>query len=56
MWIDGVNFTPRSKRDAELQGIQIVQQELNLIPTLSVAENLYLSRLPRSLAGFIDAN
>ncbi len=46
MWIDGVNFTPRSKRDAELQGIQIVQQELNLIPTLSVAENLYLSRLP----------
>jgi ribose transport system ATP-binding protein len=31
---------------AEAQGVHIVQQELNLIPTLSVAENLFLNRMP----------
>ncbi len=46
MFIDGTDFDPSSKRDAEHRGIEIVQQELNLIPTLTVAENLQLSRLP----------
>ena len=45
-------YRPKSKRDAEERGVQIVQQELNLIPTMSVAENLFLSRLPRRI-GFI---
>jgi ribose transport system ATP-binding protein len=39
-------FKPRSKSQAENAGIQIVQQELNLIPTLDVAQNLFLHRLP----------
>jgi ribose transport system ATP-binding protein len=39
-------FEPRSKLQAESAGIQIVQQELNLIPTLDVAQNLFLHRLP----------
>ncbi|MEI8211798.1 MAG: sugar ABC transporter ATP-binding protein [Planctomycetota bacterium] len=39
-------FEPRSKSQAESAGIQIVQQELNLIPTLDVAQNLFLHRLP----------
>lgn len=42
----GNSYAPRTKREAEEAGIQIVQQELNLIPTLSVAENLMLTRLP----------
>jgi ribose transport system ATP-binding protein len=52
MMIRGRRYAPRTKTDAERQGIQIVQQELNLIPTLSVAENLYLNRLP-SCGGWI---
>jgi ribose transport system ATP-binding protein len=52
MWLAGQRYAPRGKRDAESAGVQIVQQELNLIATLSVAENLMLSRLP-SFAGVI---
>ena len=39
-------YSPGNKRDAEVAGIEIVQQELNLIPTLSVAENLFFGRFP----------
>jgi ribose transport system ATP-binding protein len=49
MWFQEREYAPRSKRDAERAGVQIVQQELNLIPNLDVAENLYLSRLPHTL-------
>lgn len=49
MSIDGEPYAPADKAAAETQGVQIVQQELNLIPTLSVAENLYLRDLPRRL-------
>ncbi|MFI4874605.1 MAG: sugar ABC transporter ATP-binding protein [Blastopirellula sp. JB062] len=45
-------YLPRNKRDAETAGVEIVQQEFNLIPTLSVAENLLLTRLP-ALGGVI---
>lgn len=40
------DYQPSSKQDAETRGVQIVQQELNLIETLSVAENLRLASLP----------
>ena len=36
--------TIRSTRDAEAHGIAIIHQELNLIPQLSVMENLFLGR------------
>ena len=49
----GNSYAPQQKADAEQTGIQIVQQELNLIPTLSVAENLFLNRLPRRF-GVVD--
>ena len=39
-------YRPASKQEAESNGIEIVQQELNLISTLSVAENLFLTQLP----------
>ncbi len=51
--LDGVPYAPVGKPDAEAAGIHIVHQELNIIGTLSVAENLFLSRLPRR-AGVID--
>jgi ribose transport system ATP-binding protein len=33
-------------RDAELAGVAIIHQELNLVPELSVAENIFLGREP----------
>ena len=44
--LDGVSIDPRSPLDAQKLGISTVYQEVNLIPTLSVAENLFLGRLP----------
>jgi ABC-type sugar transport system ATPase subunit len=36
------------------QGIVLISQELTLAPTLSVAENVYAGRLPRTRLGTID--
>ncbi|MFE7117639.1 sugar ABC transporter ATP-binding protein [Streptomyces sp. NPDC057654] len=40
-------------QDAERHGIAAIHQEFNLVPDLSVAENIFLGRQPRRL-GFID--
>ena len=48
----GQGYAPRSKREAEHAGIVMVMQELNVIGTLTVAENIFLGRLPRR-AGFV---
>ena len=52
MRLDGRRYTPGSKRDAERAGVTIVLQELNVIGTLSLAENIFLNRLPRR-GGFV---
>jgi simple sugar transport system ATP-binding protein len=44
--VDGRPIHPRSPRDAEAAGIATVYQEVNLIPDLSVAENICLGRQP----------
>ena len=46
MQLAGIEYRPANKQAAEAKGVEIVQQELNLIATLSVAENLFLTRLP----------
>jgi len=43
---DGRRIQPRSPRDAQALGISTVYQEVNLIPHLSVAENIILGREP----------
>ncbi len=53
MTLNGTVFRPRSRQDANGLGIQIVQQELNLLSTMTVAENMYLDRLP-SRFGWIN--
>ncbi|MFQ5861830.1 MAG: sugar ABC transporter ATP-binding protein [Candidatus Brocadiales bacterium] len=35
-------------------GISVIYQEFNLVPELSVAENVFLGREPRSAMGFVD--
>lgn len=41
-------------KTAARQGITIIHQEMNLIPALTVMENIFLGREPASLFGFID--
>ncbi len=44
--LDGQIIAPKSPREAEALGISTVYQEVNLIPHLSVAENICLGRQP----------
>jgi monosaccharide-transporting ATPase len=41
-------------RDAQTAGISTIYQEINLVPLLSVARNLFLGREPRNRLGLID--
>lgn len=47
--LDGTPVVIRSPQDAQKHGISTVYQEVNLCPNLSVAENLFLGREPRSM-------
>jgi len=44
--IDGEEVTFASTSDALDRGVAIIYQELNLVPELSVAENIFLGQLP----------
>jgi len=50
---EGRPFAAGSPHEAQEQGISTVYQEVNLVPNLSVAENLLLGRQP-TRAGLID--
>ncbi|MDG3085375.1 ATP-binding cassette domain-containing protein [Vibrio hannami] len=52
--IDGEPISFSSAVDALEQGIAIIYQELNLVPELSVAENIFLGQLPTK-GGKVDA-
>ncbi|AOS66164.1 sugar ABC transporter ATP-binding protein [Actinoalloteichus hymeniacidonis] len=51
--VDGKPTTIRSPGHARKHGIAVIHQELTLVPRLSVAENLFLGRVPRRL-GIVD--
>jgi ribose transport system ATP-binding protein len=51
--LEGRPYAPRSALDALRAGIRVVYQEFNLLPYLSVAENVFFERLPRR-AGLVD--
>ncbi|MFD0684823.1 sugar ABC transporter ATP-binding protein [Actinomadura fibrosa] len=51
--IDGEPVRIRSAQDAERLGIATIYQEFNLVPELTVAENLFLGRPPRRF-GLVD--
>lgn len=53
MTLMGKPFAPVSRTDAERQGVRMVLQELGLVNTLTVAENLLLDRLPHRF-GLVD--
>ncbi|MDO9418581.1 galactofuranose ABC transporter, ATP-binding protein YtfR [Pararhizobium sp.] len=45
--LDGVDVDPRDTLEAQKLGIGTVYQEVNLLPNLTVAENLFLGRQPK---------
>jgi len=46
-------YEPKGRADAEAHGIRMVMQELHLISNLSVAENIFIGKLPNRF-GIID--
>src|SRR5690606_32802117 len=52
--IDGVDADPQSTLEAQNLGIGTVYQEVNLLPNLTVAENLFLGRQPKRF-GLVNA-
>ena len=55
MTLDGVPYEPARPSDALKNGVAIIHQEIRMVPQLSVAENIFLGRLPRR-RGVIDRN
>lgn len=53
VWLDGALINPHSTAEAQDLGIGTVYQEVNLLPNMSVADNLFLGREPKK-HGFID--
>jgi ABC-type sugar transport system ATPase subunit len=54
MWFNGEPYRPGSPLDALKAGIRVVYQEFNLLPYLSVAENLLFDSLPRRYGLLVD--
>jgi ABC-type sugar transport system ATPase subunit len=51
--VSGVPVQIRSPHESKALGIAFVQQELNMLPTMTVAENVFIDALPQS-GGLID--
>jgi len=54
IWLDGEAAAIGSPAVALKRGIVTISQELTLAPSLSVAENIFLGRLPRTRGGTVD--
>ena len=54
MRLDGAPVRFASPRDARDRGIGMVHQELAAVPTLSVAENVFMAATPRTRFGLVD--
>ena len=52
-FVDGQPLRVSGPRDALAQGISIIHQEFNLMPDLTVAQNLFIGREPRAGAVFL---
>jgi ribose transport system ATP-binding protein len=52
--LNGQPVQIHSPRQARAQGISIIYQEFNLVPDLSVAQNIFLGREPRTALGLVD--
>lgn len=54
IYINGKEVKIEKVSDSKALGISVIHQELSLVPYLSVAENIYLGRMPSTKIGFVD--
>jgi ABC-type sugar transport system ATPase subunit len=54
IYIKGQSAVIHSPLDAAKNGIAFVHQEMSLLPTLSVIDNIHISSFPKSQLGLID--
>ncbi len=54
--LDGESLTLKSPHHAQQQGIEIIHQELILVPYMSVAENIYLGQEKRNRYRFVSSS
>ncbi|MGO7030198.1 sugar ABC transporter ATP-binding protein [Rhizobium ruizarguesonis] len=52
--LKGIEIQLKSPLDALENGIAMIHQELNLMPFMTVAENIWIRREPKNRFGFID--
>ena len=52
--LKGVEIQLKSPLDALENGIAMIHQELNLMPYMTVAENIWIRREPKNKFGFVD--
>ena len=52
--LDGQPIEIQNTEDAEAHGIAMIFQEFSLVPSLTVAQNIFLNREPRTAMGLID--
>ena len=51
---DGAEFSPANPQESKRAGIVTIYQELSLIPTLTVAENIFIGRAPIGPLGLVN--
>ncbi len=54
MRFQGSEVTFRNPMEARQTGVATIYQEFSLVPSLTVAENIFLGRYPRNVVGTID--
>jgi D-xylose transport system ATP-binding protein len=53
MWLAGVTYRPSSVAEAERAGVVLIPQEVNVVPDMTVAQNMFLNAEPTRF-GLID--
>ena len=53
-FLNGDAFAPLGPKHAEQLGISIIHQEFNLMPDLTVAQNIFIGHEPRTAGFFVD--
>jgi len=54
MYVNGKEVKFHSTKEAEQAGIAMIYQEFNMISDMTIAENMYLGRFPKTKVGTID--
>src|SRR3954467_7467555 len=52
--IDGATHNFREPREAHAAGIRVIHQEPDIVPDLTVAENIFVGAMPRRLGVLLD--